>query len=96
MPVGIGGRSCVENGPAGVGVKVGFGVAVAAAVGVAVAVGGVVAVGGTGVKVDVGRAVAVDVADGKTLLTTVGGVIVGFTGPHDASRTASATPITTR
>ncbi len=96
MPAGIGGRFWVENGPAGVGVKVGFGVAVAAVVAVAVAVGGIVAVGGTGVTVAVGGTVAVKVADGKTALVTVGGVRVGLTGPHDASRIASATPIIIR
>ena len=71
---------------------VGVKVCVAVAVGVAVDVG--VAVGGTGVEVAIGLGVSVKVADGRTtaVLVTVGGVVVGCTGPHDASRIANPTP----
>ena len=96
IPAGIGGRSCVDDDPVGVEVAVGLGVAVKVAVGIGVKVGGTVGVGGTGVDVTVGTAVKVQVADGSTALVNVGGVVVGFTGPHDAMRTVSATPMSTR
>ena len=92
MPAGSSGVSFVNKNGGRVGVAVGVcvlvGVGVDVDVDVAVAVAVAVAVGGTGVKVAVGLGVSVLVAVGRTtmVLVTVGGVVVGCTGPQDAIR----------